>query len=650
MLGDLHKIEKDNNENCKLTRQEWFENINVFYRIDGSFIKMDPNEATRKYEEQLTTIKRLNFFHFNLKGFLNEYNKGKYQWIDDFTSGTFKSPDQKEQLGDLDSGKNRKITKQIKLNNKEEKKKENQLIENAKSLYMRFLLLGLYTNCEFDTMKECFEWLNNKQNKNAQQRKEEYLDALFVDTELYQTQEMNIKQVEEFYQFDADSYLDGQLASFNIQIRQLLEKAKEDPIMIQNIINIIGNYLKPSMTEKKSKGEVFTPFSLIEQMLGKLPTEVWSNPNLKWLDPANGIGNFPAVIVQKLMEGLKEWEPDAGKRRKHILENMLYVCDIQPKNMFLYLLIFDNQNHYKMNWHRGSYLDSDFNKKMSEWGVDKFDIIVGNPPYQDSSKKDKLGGKEPLWIQFVNKVFTHLKQDGYLVFVHPSLWRQCDDEKCSILRKKNMIFLSINNEKIGLNTFKAETRFDWHITQNCSYKGQTNILDEELKINKIDLNSNKWKRFIPNSNFDTLSMLLPSETEKCCEILYERSMYGSDKKWMSKEKIDDFKHPCLYSIGKEGNKTLFFCNEKKGHFGQTKVVVPPGRISSVNVYADINGEYGLMQFCWGIKCSKSEVEMIAKAMNSEKFKKIAYACSVSKLEYNRKIIGTFKKDFWKEFV
>ena len=62
-------------------------------------------------------------------------------------------------------------------------------------------------------------------------------------------------------------------------------------------------------------------------MLDKLPKDVWTNPNLKWLDPANGIGNFPIVVYYKLMEGLKGIEKykDDEKRSKHIIENIFMV-------------------------------------------------------------------------------------------------------------------------------------------------------------------------------------------------------------------------------------------------------------------------------------------------------------------------------------
>ena len=86
----------------------------------------------------------------------------------------------------------------------------------------------------------------------------------------------------------------------------------------------IEQYLSVREEEKNKHGEVFTPVELIEEMLDKLPKSVWTNPDLKWLDPANGIGNYPMVAYQKLMKSLERWEPNEKKRSKHIIENMLY--------------------------------------------------------------------------------------------------------------------------------------------------------------------------------------------------------------------------------------------------------------------------------------------------------------------------------------
>ena len=139
----------------------------------------------------------------------------------------------------------------------------------------------------------------------------------------------------------------------------------------ENLIHFIKKYKGLSKTESKLFGEVFTPQALIEEMLDTLPADVWTNKDLKWLDPANGIGNFPVIIVKKLMKGLEKWQPDPELRLKHILENMIYVCELQSKNMFIYLKLFDPENKYKLNFHIGSFLDERFSEVMKEWGVDR---------------------------------------------------------------------------------------------------------------------------------------------------------------------------------------------------------------------------------------------------------------------------------------
>ena len=100
-------------------------------------------------------------------------------------------------------------------------------------------------------------------------------------------------------------------------------------------MDIIRKYLTPKESEKKLFGEVFTPLNLICEMLSKLPSKVWSNKDLKWLDPANGIGNFPIVVYYKLMEGLKDEIKNEEKRSNWIIENMIYMNELNPVNVAL---------------------------------------------------------------------------------------------------------------------------------------------------------------------------------------------------------------------------------------------------------------------------------------------------------------------------
>jgi hypothetical protein len=51
------------------------------------------------------------------------------------------------------------------------------------------------------------------------------------------------------------------------------------------VVDYINSKLKPNEKNKRERGEVFTPLTLINEMLDELPIDVWSNPDLKWLDP-----------------------------------------------------------------------------------------------------------------------------------------------------------------------------------------------------------------------------------------------------------------------------------------------------------------------------------------------------------------------------
>jgi hypothetical protein len=107
---------------------------------------------------------------------------------------------------------------------------------------------------------------------------------------------------------------------------------------------------------------------------------------------------------------LKEWQPDLELRLKHILENMIYVCELLPKNMIIYLKLFNPENKHKLNFHIGSFLDEGFSEVMKEWGVEKFDIVVGNPPYN--------GNKKNLYVDFFDKGINLCK--NILLYVTPS--------------------------------------------------------------------------------------------------------------------------------------------------------------------------------------------------------------------------------------
>jgi type I restriction-modification system DNA methylase subunit len=122
----------------------------------------------------------------------------------------------------------------------------------------------------------------------------------------------------------------------------------------ENLEREIEGYNTPE--KRKENDEVFTPPALINEMLGKLSNAVWSDPTKTWLDPCAGIGNFSVFVLERLMEGLKGWEPNEGIRKKHILENMLYHVEMNPESVAKLQKVLNPEGKYTLNVHCGDFL------------------------------------------------------------------------------------------------------------------------------------------------------------------------------------------------------------------------------------------------------------------------------------------------------
>ena len=180
---------------------------------------------------------------------------------------------------------------------------------------------------------------------------------------------------------------------------------------------------------------------------------IFTEDGFKWLDPAVGIGNFPIIVYQRLMKGLKI--PNEEERRKHILEHMIYSAELTPKNVFIYKKIFCGDK-YNLNIYEGDTLKMDM-KKEFKLPADfvGFDVVMGNPPFQEKVGPNKT---ETLWGKFIIKSLTLLKSSGYLVLVHPSGWRNIDGKFKNIQKEiltRDLQYLEIHNEKDGLKTFSS---------------------------------------------------------------------------------------------------------------------------------------------------------------------------------------------------
>ena len=109
-------------------------------------------------------------------------------------------------------------------------------------------------------------------------------------------------------------------------------------------------------------------------MLDTIPQNIWTNPTIQWLDPANGTGHFMMIIYTRLWRELQEWEPDELIRETHILTKMLFMVEINETNVDFSRQLFGE----KANIYQQSFFTYD----------QTFDIVVGNPPFNISREKN----------------------------------------------------------------------------------------------------------------------------------------------------------------------------------------------------------------------------------------------------------------------
>lgn len=414
---------------------------------------------------------------------------------------------------------------------------------------------------------------------------------------------------------------------------------------IKDIQETIKEFLPVRKIEKDKYGEVFTPQELIEEMLGKLPKEVWSNPNLKWLDPANGIGNFPMVAYTHLMEGLTEWETNEDKRSNHIVENMLYMVELNEKNVGVSKKIFGD----KANIHCGNFLEADLNKIF---GIEKFDIIMGNPPFNKGKEGTQTGSraKNSLWDYFIYKSLEILNINKYLIFINPSQWRGLGPEYhklWNIMSKKQLLYLHIYGKTSGHKFFNVGSRFDLYVLQNKDNNQPTEIIDELEEQHFINLN--EWD-FFPNYNYKNIKGLLTTE-ENGIDVIHSYSIYFTLKKYINKYKTGEFRYPIIHSITKNNIECVYTNDNTKGHFGIPKVILNFNEHQySHPEQNDWEGKYGMSQISFGIPISsKKEGELILKAIDTPQFKEIIASTKWGAFQTDYRMFKFFKKDWYKYF-
>jgi len=294
---------------------------------------------------------------------------------------------------------------------------------------------------------------------------------------------------------------------------------------ITKLKQMIENNLPPKEIEKAMYGEVFTPLSLVQEMLDAIEKyadkNFWKNPKMKILDPAAGIGNFPLIAFEKLMTGLESAIPSKSARKKHILEKMLYMVELNPNNVRLMRKIFGGEK-YKLNILTTSFLlekQDEINKdttlsknqkkdgkQLLEWKAKmKFDLVMGNPPFNDSAGIS--GGGNNLYQPFVYKSLKFLSKNGYVLMISPTGIFKSTDYKtkteimAEILTRMSIMYINMNEcEKYFPDISNPFTYFLVKNTKSstikCSLSKIRNVIIKDINI---DISTLNWIPVIPSN-------------------------------------------------------------------------------------------------------------------------------------------------------
>jgi len=267
------------------------------------------------------------------------------------------------------------------------------------------------------------------------------------------------------------------------------------------------------LSKKKLQGAVPTPEWIVNLILDRVGY-IDNLDKKSIIDPACGDGNFLVVVLDRLLNYLEKHKFSNSDKMK-IIEKNIFGIDVNEnvlkkcnENLNKILERHNIKQKVKFNLYKRDALDVDENKKILE----KFDFVVGNPPYiriQNLDKKERKyiqdnysfckSGSTDIYIAFFQMGISLLNSEGILSFITPNtyFYTNTGKELRKYFRENKLIkeIINFDDKQVfdGVTAYTSITALEKNNTKNSfDYYFYTNKLKYVGSIPFSKLNDDKW--------------------------------------------------------------------------------------------------------------------------------------------------------------
>ena len=373
-----------------------------------------------------------------------------------------------------------------------------------------------------------------------------------------------------------------------------------------------------------SNDEVFTPPELANKIIDMLPQELFENPDTTFLDPCCKSGVFLREIAKRLIKGLERQMPDLERRLEHIFSKQLFGIAIteltsllsrrsvycskfpsspwsayqfsedQPQGNIIYQRIQHTWQNGKCIYCGASQSEYERDTELETYAYQfihnldvkklfnmKFDVIIGNPPYQLSDGSGGNGTSAiPLYQLFVKN--AQRMNPRFLTMIIPSRWfsggRGLDLFREEMLSDKRISNITdyFNSEECfpGIDLSGGVCYFLWEkdYQGECNVRSIRNGTSTELRRPLVEDGCDSFIRF--NEAVSIIRKVKSFKEQSLIDIVSPSKPYGM------RSNFDKFKKEStpmcnikLFRYGETGYVSMEQITSNKESVGKYKVYI-----------------------------------------------------------------------------